>query len=150
MRKRPKRLHHAVIYFRTKKRQEALIDDKPAVSRFTSRRDTLQHFRAEDIAIRIVRITEEDRRAGRRRFDRPDELGFHRRRKRKVIRFRQIDRDDLRPHALRGDTVLGEGRCRDDDLLRPKHLHQTVDQIRGPITEADPLRRDRRKLPVQK
>ena len=112
------------------------------MARFTGLRDTLQHLRADDIAIRIIRIAEEDRGAGRCRLDGPYELGFHRRRKRKVIHFRQIDRDDLRPHALRGYTVLGESRCRDDDLLRMKHLHQTVDQIRRAIPEGDPLRRD--------
>ena len=81
MRKCPKRRHHAVIYFRTKKRQEAFIHDEPAVARFTGLRDTLQHFRADDIAIRIVRITEKHRGAGQCRFNGPDELSFHRRRK---------------------------------------------------------------------
>ena len=126
-----------------KKRQEALIHEEPAVVRFTDRRDALQHLRADDIAIRIVRITEEDRGAGRSPLDRMDKGCLYRRCERKVVRFRQIDRDDLRPHALRGDTVLREGRRRDDDLLRTKYLHQTIDQIRGTITEADPLRRDR-------
>ena len=128
---------------RTQKREEAFIHDEPAAVRFTDRCDALQHLRADDIAIRIVRITEENHGAGRRRFDGPDEAGFHRRRERKIRRLRQINRDDLRPHALRGDTVLREGRCRDDDLLRAKHLHQTVDQIRRPIPEADPLWHDR-------
>ena len=41
--------------------------------RFTGRRDTLQYLRADDIAIRIVRVTEKYRGAGWCRFNGPDE-----------------------------------------------------------------------------
>ena len=87
MLERSKRRHHAVMNFGAKKWQEALIHEEPAVVRFTDRRDALQYLRADDIAIRIVRITEEDRGAGRHRFDGPDERSLHRRRKRKVRRL---------------------------------------------------------------